>query len=161
MDIIIEKDTIAYKPYYKNRIWNMLFVNGGVLVSLVTLGMAYSGKWNNNLQTIFVIGILILLIGLYRILFLDEITLIFDVKNQYIFKKYPLRQPVATMRFDEVYSIITEQENGYFYYCITRKGNIFRKNLRISTDFKENKMKSDRVEFEEQLLPAIVKILGI
>ncbi len=160
-ETIIEKDRISYMPYRGNLLWNALFVVGGAITSLVTLALTYPEKWSYNAQCILVVGILMAGVGLYRFLFLDGIILTFDTQSQCIYKKYPLFPPGMAMRFDAAHSIITEQEYGHFYYCITRKGNIFGKNLRISTDFKERKRRADRVKFEDELLPAIMDMLGI
>ncbi len=160
-ETIIENDRISYMPYRGNLLWNALFVIGGTIISLVTLALTYPERWTNNTQTVLVIGILIASVGLYRFFFLDGVTLIFDAPSQCIYKKRPFLAPFIAMRFDTAHSIITEQEYGSIYYCITRKGNIFGKNLRISNDFKESKQRADRVKFEDELLPAIVDMLGI
>ncbi|MDR2916940.1 MAG: hypothetical protein LBV74_19275 [Tannerella sp.] len=159
---ILEKDRISYMPYRDNLKWNAFFVFGGAIISVTTLVVKYHpDKWTYNAQTVLVVGILIACIGLFRFFVLDGITLIFDARSRYIYKKYPLLSPFAALSFDTAHSIIIEQEYGQIYYCITRKGNLFGRNLRISTDFKENKRRADRIRFEDELLPAIADMLEI
>jgi hypothetical protein len=62
--------------------------------------------------------------------------------------------------FDQVHDIMTVLSCGYFHYVITHKNNIFGKNIRISTEFRENEYRSDRAKFEEHILPVILEMLA-
>ncbi len=154
-----EKEDIIYAPFGRGVKIDKWLILAGCLLSVAIIIWKYPLNMYDNWLFALAIGIMLIIVGTYRIFFTDGVILIFDARSRIIFKKYPYLFKVKVMDFEDAHSIITEGEDGCFCYCIARKRNVFGKNLKISESFREDKYDKERNRFEEQLLPAITKML--
>lgn len=152
----------TYQPCADNRrlIWPILLGAGLILVFIVCLTTGIDPDGWVEIGSA-VLGPVIFLKGLYEAQVRSRVTLTFDRHRRVIIRTNAFGVARQVMNFDQAGDIITEYEGGTLRYCLTRKGNLFGKNVPVSNYFKKRGDVEQRREFEELIMPAICEMLQV
>jgi len=152
---------ISYEPYLYDKGDTLTYIILGIALIIGGFILAVLKIYEEAVFVGYIIGGLLLIMGLYRWFVKSKTRLVFDKQNDAVFKISPMGK-TKLIALSNVYNIITVSENMSFSYELTSRSKPSAKSIPITSFITGRRQKRPEIIFlEDTIIPAVREMIHL
>lgn len=158
-DFLGSEKCIEYKPYLYDEEENKIYIYIGFSFLFIAFLMFHFSIFREYLVYALIMGISLILNGLYRIFIEQQTVINMNLSTNEIRRQNPIR--TQTIRIDDIYDLFIKEENNSYIYCVNLISNPSN-TMKISSYIDNKRKKRPEVLYlENELIHTIYEFLEL